>query len=77
MTHSAILNQIRELAERFRADAGATEMPEYAELLSATASDLEQHAAHLEMQRTVNPQWAVARNVSAHARFAACTFQAA
>lgn len=74
MTHSALLDQIRELAERFRQIAGATEMPEYVEILSATASDLEERAACLELQTVVNPQRAAP---SVHARFAACTFQAA
>lgn len=77
MTHSALLNQIRELAERFRADAGATQMPEYAELLSATAADLEQRAASLGAQPVVNLRRSAAYERSVHARFAACTFQAA
>lgn len=77
MTHSALLNQIRELAARFRAIADATDMAEYAEILSATAADLEQRAANLERQPAAGLQPAAALDLSAHAGFNACTSHAA
>ncbi|HEY4116046.1 MAG TPA: hypothetical protein VGM17_18460 [Rhizomicrobium sp.] len=77
MTHAALLNQIHELAERFRQIADATELPEYADILSATASELEERAVYLETQRVVNPQRVEPHGTSAHARFAICTMQAA
>jgi hypothetical protein len=76
MTHSARLNDIRELAERFRRLAGTTGMPDYAELLSATAGALERRAVQLEAQ-PARPQGLGAREVAAHARVAACSAQAA
>ena len=77
MTSSAGLNDIRELAERFRQLASTTEMPDYAERLSATAGNLEQRAAQLESQHVIESGRSVSSAASTHTSVAACENRAA